>query len=109
MNHQKSSVNSEGTFTFSDLTSGNFGKLKDVPVIQKALISLGLMPEPDIGTVEVVEGSTKAFTLQRETGGSILVITGTVKNTFRKAKPFTTPPVLTSSSEEWVPTKRLVI
>ncbi len=81
-------LNSQGTFTFSDLTSGNFGKLKNVPVIQKALVSLGLMEEPDIGTVEVVEGSVKVFTIQREAGGSILVITGQVRNTFRKAKSF---------------------
>jgi predicted Zn finger-like uncharacterized protein len=81
-------LNSEGTFTFSDLTSGNFGKLKDVPAIQSLLISLGMMEEPDTGTVKVVKGSVKVFTAQRDRGGSVLVVTGQVRNTFRKAKSF---------------------
>jgi predicted Zn finger-like uncharacterized protein len=81
-------LNQEGTFTFEDLKSGNFSKLKDVPVIQKALISLGFMEEPDIGVVEVVEGSTKAFTVPRSRGGNVLAVTGQVRNTFRKDKSF---------------------
>lgn len=75
-------------FTLQDWTSGNFAKLKKIPQVQQLLIRAGWMEPPDTGTVELVPKSDKdAFVIQRE-GMNILVVKGTVRNTFRKPKSF---------------------
>jgi predicted Zn finger-like uncharacterized protein len=81
-------LNYKGTFTFNDIKSGNFSKLKDVPAIQSLLISLGMMEKPDTGTVEVLKSTVKLFPKRRSDGRNILVFTGKVQSTFRKPKSF---------------------
>jgi len=74
--------NSKGSFTFSDLGKGNFGKLKTVPQIEKILVAFGLVKPEIKGSVDIVKETLSVTNAQRNEGGVVLVVSGKVKNNY---------------------------
>lgn len=74
--------NSKGSFTFSDLGKGKFGKLKTVPEIEKLLVAIGLVKPEIRGSVEIIKDSLQVFNVERNEGGVVLVVQGRVRNDY---------------------------
>lgn len=80
-------TNRRGWFTFSDLFSGKFKKLGDIPAANQWLIDNGYRQVPSTGAIEVVEGSVKPDQVTREDLGlTMIVITGKVANRTNKVQ-----------------------
>jgi len=75
--------NSQGSFTFSDLSKGDFAKLKSVPEIEKVLVALGLAKAEIKGNVVVDKESVKVVNVERRDGSVVWVVGGKVRNDFK--------------------------
>jgi len=75
---------SKGWFGFSDLFSGDWKKLGNVPALHDFFVSKGWIEPPPEGKVEVAKSSHKVVT--REDGSVIVVVTGQVVNNTNKSQ-----------------------
>ncbi len=70
---------SQGWFTFGDLFSGKFEKIKDIPAVTDYLIANGYMEEPEKGSVNI-KGKASVNMVTREDESVIIVVEGNIVN-----------------------------
>jgi predicted Zn finger-like uncharacterized protein len=76
---------SQGWFSFGDLFSGDFAKIKEIPAVKQYMIDRGIIEEPEIGVVEI-KGKAKVEMVTREDEVVVIVVKGDIINRSNKAQ-----------------------
>jgi len=75
-------LNSTKSFTFADLSKGDFKKLMNAPELQQILIALGLRQAEIKGEVVVDKDSIRPMNLVRRDGSAALAVLGKARNDY---------------------------